>query len=111
MMNEARAVEIASGMRERGETTTPNVEVVRMMGVSLISGRVPAEVRRELREAVKAGRLGHLKRDGLLPEAFFHPNGRGNAIAARERAAREKIAALRGVYAPPAVSAWAREED
>jgi hypothetical protein len=101
MMDEITATQHAIGMREKGETTTPNVEVVRMMGVRLISGRIPREVRAELQAAVKAGRLGHLKKDRFLPEALFHPNAKGTAIQRREVVARQSIAALGGVYARP----------
>jgi hypothetical protein len=104
------ATQHAIGMREKGETATPNVEVVRMMGVRLITASLSAEIRQELRDAVKAGRLGHLKKDGRLPEAFFHPNSRGNAITLRERKARETVEALRGVMAPPRVMSC-NEED
>lgn len=95
------ATRYAQGMREKGETTTPNVEVVRMMGVRLLTSSIPREVRAELQAAVKAGRLGRLKKDGLLPEAFFHPNAKGTAIARREAEARQAIESLRKVYAPP----------
>jgi hypothetical protein len=102
MMDLKTATAYAQGMREKGETATPNVEVVRMMGVRIVVGRLPREVRTELCAAVKTGRLGHLKKDGLLPEAFFHPNAKGTAIQRREAEVRTAINALRKVYAPPA---------
>lgn len=75
----------------------PNVSMIRVEGVRLCAGRIPREIRRELLDAVKAGALGHLKRDGLMPEAFFHPNSRAKALDARAREARAGIAAIAAV--------------
>jgi predicted transcriptional regulator len=105
MMSREVAARIARGMREQGKTSTPNVEIVRMMGVDLVRGRIPATVRRELREAVKAGRLGHLKKEGLKPEAFFHPNSKANAVTLREQEERKALECLTRVCVP-ASEAW-----
>ena len=51
-----------------------NVELVRAERVRLIGAPVPKSVRAALNQAVKNGRLGHLKKDGHKPEAYFHPN-------------------------------------
>lgn len=50
-----------------------NVEMVRVERVRLITNKLPREVRKALNEAVKKGALGHLKKDGYKPEAYFHP--------------------------------------
>ena len=55
-----------------------NVEIVRIMGVRLIEARITRAVRTELNRAVKSGRLGHLPKDGLMPEAYFHPKSGGS---------------------------------
>lgn len=52
----------------------PNVEQIRCQAARVVRGRIPASVRKELMDAVKAGQLGRLKKDGLKPEIFFHPD-------------------------------------
>jgi hypothetical protein len=68
------------------EAYGPNVAQILVQATRVIRGRVPASVRKELNAAVKAGVLGHLKRDGLKPEIFFHPY---HIHGARERQIRE----------------------
>lgn len=95
---EQNAMDYAVDMVRRGEVANmaeANVEVIRMVGVREIAGRVPREIRNALNAAVKAGRLGHLKKDELMPEVFFHPNSRARAIELRNRRAIEKTNALR----------------
>ena len=60
----------------KGEITADqaNVLIVRTQRVKLITCRMPAEVRKALNAAVKSGELGHIKKDGYKPEAYFHPN-------------------------------------
>lgn len=100
MMSMSAAIERAIGMSERGELDCgKNVAVVRMMGVRIIAGRMPASVRKELNEAVKAGKLGRLPKKGLMPEAYFHPNAKGHAIELREKEAGASIEALKKVCA------------
>lgn len=70
----------------------PNVAQILADGVRLIRGKVPASVRTDLREAVKDGVLIHIKKDGLKPEAFCHPNHRASAVRMREREAEHAIA-------------------
>ena len=54
-------------MDEEGiSASEANVRKVEMMQVELVT-KLPMEVRRALNEAVKAGRLGRLKKDGLRP--------------------------------------------
>lgn len=50
-----------------------NVEKVKMMRVELVIGKLPAQVRKALNDAVKEGKLGHLKKDRRKPEAYYHP--------------------------------------
>jgi len=102
MMDQRSAMERAVGMKERGETTTPNVEVVRMMGTRIVNGSIPREVRSELMAGVKADRLGRLKKDGLMPEVFFHPNSRYLAVDIQRKSALEGVRAIASVVATPA---------
>jgi hypothetical protein len=64
----------------------PNVEQILCQGSRVICGRIPAQVRKELNAAVKAGVLGRLPKDGLKPEIYFHPDHKNGA---KERQARE----------------------
>ncbi|MCP4137531.1 MAG: hypothetical protein GY754_41575 [bacterium] len=52
----------------------PNVEQIRCQGIKIVRGRIPREVRKELSQGVKENLLGHLKKDGVLPEVYFHPD-------------------------------------
>lgn len=51
-----------------------NIELVSAERVRLVTNSIPRAVRKQLNLAVKAGELGHMKKDGHKPEAFFHPN-------------------------------------
>jgi hypothetical protein len=61
-----------------------NVANILAQGSRVVRGRIPQEVRAELREAVKAGVLCVLKKDGLKPEIFYHPNRRNEALARQQ---------------------------
>jgi hypothetical protein len=101
MMDRMSAIEITEGLAERGELEVgKNVHVVQLMGVMLVAGRIPRDVRAELMAAVKAGQIGHIKKEGLAPEAFHHKNARANALDARAKVVRESVASLVKVYAP-----------
>lgn len=104
-MSEREALDTAVGMAERGEIPYDkrNVATVQLMGVSIIRGPMPKQVRDELNKAVKAGELGHIRKEGLRPEAYFHKNGRANALEARDRIFRQSVEALRGVFAGPEI--------
>lgn len=78
----------------------PNVEQIRKGATRVIRGKVPAQVRKELMAAVKAGRLGRLKRDGLKPEIFFHPDHRNGAIERQKREAAYAALCVASVIAP-----------
>lgn len=75
----------------------PNVSQILVQGTRKIIGRVPARVRKELREAVKAGVLGHMPKDGLKPEMFFHPDRKNSAKDIRQREADYAIRCIAGV--------------
>jgi len=69
----------------------PNVEQILAQGTRKIVGKVPAQVRKELAAAVKAGVLGRLKKDGLKPEVYYNPNNRNSALWLQQREAEYKI--------------------
>jgi len=79
-----------------------NVEQIRAQATRVVRGRIPAEVRKELRAAVKAGVLGHLRKDGLKPEVFFHPDHKNGAIERQRREAEYAVKCIAGVMASPA---------
>ena len=90
-------MEYALDRLDRGEFTAAeaNVLMVQIEGVRIVSGRIPKEVRAALNEAVKSGELGHLKKEGLKPEAYFHKNARANALEERNRIAIEKTESIK----------------
>ena len=79
----------------------PNVANILASGTRVIRGRVPAQVRKELCAAVKAGVLGHLKKDGLKPEIFYHPDRANLAREIQSRHAMADIEAIAKVIVPP----------
>lgn len=88
----------------RYDDQTPNVRLIMDRGFRLIGGPIPAQVRKELRAAVKTGVLGHIKKDGLLPEVFFHnihPHCY-TAVDARKREAALSVASIAKVMVSPA---------
>lgn len=89
-------VEYLQDMVSRGELSVQeaNVELVLSARVRLVEGRMPKDVRAALNAAVAAGRLGHLKKDGYLPECYYHPNFDYLARAERNEAAKRKVAAI-----------------
>lgn len=96
----SNAMDYASEMVRKGQCTSAeaNVEVVRMIGVREITNSIPRDIRTALNAAVKAGRLGHIKKDGLMPECYFHPNSRNVAMELRNRRVNEKTDSLRKVF-------------
>lgn len=79
----------------------PNVENILVAATRIIRGRVPAQVRKELNAAVKAGVLGHLKRDGLKPEIYFHPDHLHGAIERQKREAAYSVQCIATVMSTP----------
>jgi hypothetical protein len=83
----------------------PNVEQILCQATRVVRGRIPASVRKELAAAVKAGALGHLKRDGLKPEIFFHPDHKNGAIERQRREAEYSVSCIAKVIAHPLADA------
>lgn len=79
----------------------PNVSKILCQGSRVIVGRIPAQVRAELRLAVKDRVLGHLPKDGLKPEVFFHPAHKGSAKEVQVRHAKYAVDCIRSVVAHP----------
>lgn len=92
-------IEHLQDLMQRGELTAEqaNVEKVKMARVQLIIGHMPSDVRKALNAAVKRGELGHIKKDGHKPEAYFHPHFEHLAIGDRNQKARDVANAFRGV--------------
>lgn len=86
---QAASQKLASG--ELPDITAANVEVVLLMGVRIIRAPLPRDIRSALNAAVKDGRLGHLRKDGLLPEAYYR-NDAGAAGYYRIMAEEERLA-------------------
>lgn len=99
MANFQNALEYVTNKMQMGEITADqaNVLIVQMMGVRLITTRLPIEVRRALNAAVKSGELGHIKKEGNKPEAYFHKNGRTRALEARYEHERNVKEAMKKV--------------
>lgn len=76
-----------------------NVEKVRIQRVLLATCRIPADVRKALNAAVKRGELGHMKKDGNKPEAYYHPTFDYLAKGARAEHERSIMRALLAVCA------------
>ena len=89
------AVEIAQDKVSKGELTTEqaNVLIVQMIGVQIVK-KLPAQIRKQLNDAVSRGELAHIKKSGLLPEVYHHVNARARAIETREREMRNAIQSL-----------------
>lgn len=79
-----------------------NVQDILCRGTRVIRGPIPAQVRKELSAAVKAGALGHLKKDGLKPEIFFHPDHKNGAIERQKAEATYSVKCIASVMASPA---------
>lgn len=102
MTSYTTAAEKAKDMLDKGELpdrAAYYVLIVQMMGARLVTS-LTADERRALNAAVKAGKLGHLKRDGRKPEAYFHINGKARALQLRDDHHREVDAAVASVCAP-----------
>jgi len=75
--------------RDKLTADQANVEMVRMLRVRIVKGRMPAQVRKALNEAVKRGYLAHMKKEGHKPECYYHPTFDYLARAARARCEEE----------------------
>lgn len=78
-----------------------NVEKVRMARFQLVTTRLPSQVRKALDNAVRDGILGHLKRDGRKPEAYYHPDFEHFATQARREHEKNVLTALLSVVEKP----------
>ncbi|GGB00089.1 hypothetical protein GCM10011491_30440 [Brucella endophytica] len=87
----------------------PNVEQILCQGSRVIRGKVPSQVRAELRAAVKANVLGRLPKDGLKPEVFFNPNNKMSAVERQKREAEYSISCIAKVMARPEDYSLARQ--
>lgn len=67
-------------MNEHANHYSPNVQLIRDEGIRIIKGSIFRFVRNELMDAVKSGALGRLRKDGLKPEVFYHPDLEKKAI-------------------------------
>lgn len=80
----------------------PNVEKILCGATRVVRGRIPAQVRKELSAAVKAGVLGRLPKKGLMPEVFFHPDHKHGAKDLQQREAAYSVSCIASVIASPA---------
>ena len=92
-------IEHLSDQLQRGIITADeaNIEKVRIARVQVVTGKLPAQVRKALNGAVKRGYLGHLSRDGHKPEVYFHPTFDYLAREARSKHERKVINSLAAV--------------
>jgi hypothetical protein len=99
MASRQNGLDHVTNQMQQGKMTAAeaNVKMVQMEGVRLVIGRIPADVRKALNAAVKVGELGHIKKDGLKPEAYHHKNARARAIEARNRAAADSVNAIKKI--------------
>jgi hypothetical protein len=77
----------------------PNAERIRAQATLVVRGRIPAQVRAELRDAVNHGYLGRLPKDGLKPEIFFNPDHLHGAKERQDREAEYSISCIASVIA------------
>lgn len=81
---------------DRGNITADqaNVEIIRMMGVREINGRISRETRRSLMDAVKKGELGRIAKTTYSPEFFFHPNSEWRAKEMKDRITKQSFKSI-----------------
>lgn len=93
--NAHNTLERARDLLARGVITVAeaNVMMIRGEGVRLITNRLTRDLRMALNQAVKAGNLGHLPKEGHKPEAYFKPEQIGRAHELR-RVAEAKVLAM-----------------
>jgi len=72
--------------RDQGKITVDdaNVQLVLQERFRVVH-KLPASVRKALNAAVKDGRLGHMKKDGIKPEVYYHPTFKYLAIEERNK--------------------------
>lgn len=86
-----------------GELTADqaNVKKVLMQRVLLVTTRLPAQVRKALNEAVKRSELGHVKKDGHKPEAYYNPTFQYLVAGERNQHERDVLNAVKRVAGFP----------
>lgn len=101
MTSYKNAVDYATDQMKQGKINAAqaNVLIVQMMGIRVIKGKLPADVRKALNEAVKSGELGRLAKDGLKPEIYHHKNARAKALDEQERIATAHINSIKNCFA------------
>jgi len=99
-------LEYLQDLMTRGNMTADqaNVEMVKMARVRVINTTVPANVRKALNAAVKAGELKRKAKSKLKPEVYYHPNFEHLANEERGKIERETIDALLSVCCPGVVN-------
>lgn len=90
-------------MTPHQESFGPNVAAILVGASRVVRGRIPAQVRKELAAAVKAGVLGRLPKNGLLPEVFYSPDHKHGAVARQKSEAEYAIGCIATVVAGPAL--------
>lgn len=96
-------IESLQDLIQREEITADqaNVEMVLAARFRIITNSIPRKTRKALNEAVKNGVLGHVEKDGLKPEVYYHPNFDYLARAERTQIEKETINTLCRVLARP----------
>ena len=86
-------------MMDTGRLTAEqaNVEKIKMERVHLVICRIPADVRKALNDAVKGGELGHVKKEGRKPEAYYHTDFKYMVNGERAKYERQTLTALASV--------------
>ena len=99
MMSMKSALVIAQDKMEQGLLTLDqaNVYIVQLMGVRIVK-KLDKATRTALNSAVKAGEIGHLKKEGLKPEVYFHNNSKSRAIETRNKIAIESVNNIKRVF-------------
>jgi cell wall assembly regulator SMI1 len=99
MANEQNNFEHIQDQLQRGLITVDqaNVMKVQFNRVAVVTSKLPASVRKALNNAVKSGELAHMKKDGIKPEVYYHPNFKYLAIDARNKAVADVVKALKAV--------------
>jgi hypothetical protein len=96
--NKQNNLEILEDQLQRGIITVDEANIKNVLNERiLVVTKLPASVRKALNLAVKDGRLGHLKKDEMNPEVYFHPNFKYMAIEERDKVVSAKIRALKAV--------------
>jgi hypothetical protein len=97
-MSRQNDIEMVKDKLQRGLITSEeaNIQMVRNERYRIIT-HLHKEIRENLNHGVKNGMLGHLKKDGLKPEIFYHPDFKYLAIEARNKIANVKIDAIKSI--------------